>query len=65
MANHLSSLRRIHTGNQAQQGGFTRAVGADQAHADALGDGQVDVLKHPVAAVVVVVALVEIADFDH
>ncbi|MCP1304848.1 hypothetical protein BIS09_13500 [Halomonas sp. R1t8] len=65
MTYDFTALWGVHTGNQAQQRGFTRAVGTNQPHAHPRGDREVDVFEHPVATVVVVVAFVEVVYFDH
>ena len=65
MADDLAPLWFIHTSDKAQQRGFTRTIGTNQPHAYPGGDRQVDILEYPVAAMVVVVAFVEVFYLDH
>ncbi|WP_447045154.1 hypothetical protein [Vreelandella sp. H-I2] len=65
MTNDLTALGGVHASNEAQQSGFTRSVGTNQSHAHPFGDREVDVFEYPIAAVVVMVAFVEVFDFNH
>lgn len=60
------SIGMVDTPDQTQQGGFPRAILADQAYAHAWRNPEIDTLEHPGAQTVIrAIALVYILDQDH
>src|SRR5690606_38025088 len=55
----------IHTANDSEQSGLASAIATQQANAGVGGDSEVDVFEYPVPTKGAVVALIEVAHFNH